>query len=74
MHWLVECIDVFTNSSFPMKYMNFSFTGIPEDKWIGTCVLIDKLEKISMDALVEDMTALGLKSSTVQILLGFLKV
>lgn len=40
--------------------------GIPEEKWAATCVLIDKLEKVSLDAIMEDLSALGLTKEVVE--------
>jgi len=46
--------------------------GVPEDKFAATCVLVDKLEKVPLDALAEDMAALGLERATVEALLDTL--
>ena len=34
--------------------------GIPEEKWIETCILVDKLEKVPVDALEDDLSRLGI--------------
>uniref|UniRef100_A0A7S1J9P1 histidine--tRNA ligase n=1 Tax=Eutreptiella gymnastica TaxID=73025 RepID=A0A7S1J9P1_9EUGL len=43
--------------------------GIPEEKFAPTCVLVDKLEKVPLDALSKDMEELGLAKETVASLL-----
>lgn len=48
--------------------------GIPEDKWVETCILVDKLEKVPVDALLEDLDKLGLQRDTVEKLLSYLKM
>ena len=48
--------------------------GIPEEKWVATCVLIDKLEKVPVSALKDDLAAIGLSEDTVQQLLKLLTV
>eukprot|EP01036_Dinobryon_divergens_P025827 gene25826-34415_t len=48
--------------------------GIPEDKWVETCILVDKLEKVPVDALSEDMANLGLEKAAVEELLAFLQL
>lgn len=40
--------------------------GVPEDKFAATCVLIDKLEKVPIDAIQSDLADLGLSVSTVE--------
>lgn len=40
--------------------------GIPEDKFAATCVLIDKLEKVPLDAIRSDLAELGLSVATVE--------
>lgn len=40
--------------------------GIPEEKFAATCVLIDKLEKVPLDALQGDLEELGLDRSVVE--------
>jgi histidyl-tRNA synthetase len=46
--------------------------GIPEDKFAATCVLIDKLEKVPVDAIQDDLQQLGLDISVVEKLLQVL--
>jgi histidyl-tRNA synthetase len=46
--------------------------GIPEDKFAATCVLVDKLEKVPVDAVQRDLEELGLDASTVEHLLRVL--
>lgn len=40
--------------------------GIPEEKFAATCVLIDKLEKVPLDAIQGDLEELGLDRSVVK--------
>jgi len=40
--------------------------GIPEDKFAATCVLIDKLEKVPLDAIQTNIEELGLSRSIVE--------
>lgn len=40
--------------------------GVPEDKFAATCVLIDKLEKVPLDAIQSDLAELGLSVTTVE--------
>jgi len=40
--------------------------GIPEEKFAATCVLVDKLEKVPIDAIQDDLTELGLDRSVVE--------
>ena len=46
--------------------------GIPEEKFAATCVLIDKLEKVPIDAIQDDLEQLGLDRSVVEKLLEVL--
>ncbi|KAM3577810.1 hypothetical protein VYU27_000353 [Nannochloropsis oceanica] len=39
--------------------------GVPEENFAATCVLVDKLEKIPLSAIQDDLTALGLEESVV---------
>ena len=45
--------------------------GIPEEKWAATCVLVDKLEKVSLDDLSEDLLQLGLDKAVVAQLMTY---
>ena len=47
--------------------------GIPEEKFAPTCVLIDKLEKVPVEALQSDMQELGLSTETVSTLLDLIQ-
>ncbi|KAG5186960.1 histidyl-tRNA synthetase [Tribonema minus] len=47
--------------------------GVPEAKHAATCVLVDKLEKVPLDALRSDMAALGLTDETVTKLLAVME-
>lgn len=40
--------------------------GVPEDKFAATCVLVDKLEKVPIDAIQGDLEELGLERSTIE--------
>jgi len=46
--------------------------GIPEELFAATCVLVDKLEKIPIDAIQDDLNELGLERSVVEKLLHVL--
>lgn len=45
---------------------------IPADKFAATCVLIDKLEKVPLDAIQSDLEELGLQRHTVEQLVSVL--
>jgi histidyl-tRNA synthetase len=40
--------------------------GVPEDKFAATCVLVDKLEKVSLDEIQDDLEKLGLTRHVVE--------
>jgi len=40
--------------------------GIPEEKFAATCVLVDKLEKVPLDAIQGDLTELGLSREVIE--------
>jgi histidyl-tRNA synthetase len=48
--------------------------GIPPEKFAATCVLVDKLEKVPLDALQGDLEELGLDRSVVEKLTAVLAV
>jgi histidyl-tRNA synthetase len=48
--------------------------GIPPEKFAATCVLVDKLEKVPLDAIQEDLEELGLDRSVVEKLTQVLTV
>ena len=48
--------------------------GIPEENWAPTCVLIDKLEKVPVDAIMDDLTTIGLTRDVVESLLESLRL
>merc|ERR1712125_103314 len=48
--------------------------GIPPEKFAATCVLVDKLEKVPLDAIQEDLEELGLSRSVVEKLTEVLTV
>lgn len=48
--------------------------GVPEDKFAPTCVLVDKLEKVPLDAIQGDLEALGLTKEIVVELVDSLQV
>lgn len=60
--------------SLRIKSSNFIDKGIPEDKWVETCILVDKLEKVPVESLSEDMEKIGLEKGAVVKLLEYLKV
>eukprot|EP01034_Spumella_vulgaris_P039873 gene39873-49279_t len=47
---------------------------IPESKWTATFLLMDKLEKLSLDALQSDMAEIGLDRAVVEDLLASLQI
>ena len=53
--------------------MNLS-VGVTEDKWVATCVLVDKLEKVPVSALKGELVELDLTEEAVTKLLDSLKV
>jgi len=46
--------------------------GVPKEKFAATCVLVDKLEKVPIDAIQSDLEDLGLDRSVVEKLLDVL--
>jgi histidyl-tRNA synthetase len=40
--------------------------GNPEEKFAATCVLVDKLEKVPLDAIQSELAELGLDRSVVE--------
>lgn len=46
--------------------------GIPDEKFAATCVLVDKLEKVPIDAIQGDLEELGLDRTVVEKLLAVL--
>jgi hypothetical protein len=48
--------------------------GVTEDKWVATCVLVDKLEKVPVSALKGELVELDLSEEAVTKLLDSLKV
>lgn len=40
--------------------------GVPEEKFAATCVLVDKLEKVPLDAIQGELQELGLERSTIE--------
>mmetsp|Transcript_39667 Transcript_39667/g.69705 ORF Transcript_39667/g.69705 Transcript_39667/m.69705 type:complete len:442 (+) Transcript_39667:277-1602(+) len=40
--------------------------GVPEEKFAATCVLVDKLEKVPLDAIQDELTELGLERATIE--------
>ena len=48
--------------------------GIPEEKFAATCVLVDKLEKVPLDAIQGDLEEIGLDRSVVEKLTKVLTV
>lgn len=50
-----------------------SSLGVTEDKFAATCVLVDKLEKVPLDAIQNDLNALGLTNEVVTELVASLQ-
>ncbi|CAM9682277.1 unnamed protein product, partial [Choristocarpus tenellus] len=48
--------------------------GVEEKKHTAACVLVDKLDKVPLDAISEDLAALGLEAATVERLLEVMKI
>eukprot|EP00903_Cladosiphon_okamuranus_P006427 g6289.t1 len=48
--------------------------GVPEEKHTATCVLVDKLDKVPLDAVSGDLTALGLDDTSVKRLLEVMEL
>ena len=48
--------------------------GIPEEKWMATFVLIDKLEKVPLENLSDDLTSIGLTNDDIVRLLDSLQI
>lgn len=44
--------------------------GVPEDKFAPACVLVDKLEKVPLEAILPDFEAIGMQEATVQALVS----
>eukprot|EP00904_Undaria_pinnatifida_P007650 jgi/Undpi1/4014/HiC_scaffold_16.g07382.m1 len=48
--------------------------GVPEDKHTATCVLVDKLDKLPLEAVASDLAALGLEEGSVKRLLEVMEI
>lgn len=48
--------------------------GIPEEKWVATCVLVDKLDKVELVALKEEIEAIGVDYDQMDQLCKYLQV
>ncbi|CAM9145210.1 unnamed protein product [Scytosiphon promiscuus] len=48
--------------------------GVPEDKHTATCVLVDKLDKVPLEAVAGDLAALGLEETSVKRLLEVMEL
>jgi len=48
--------------------------GVPDSKFAAMCVLVDKLEKVPIDALQQDMEDIGLERSVVEQLMTLIAV
>jgi histidyl-tRNA synthetase len=48
--------------------------GIPEEKWMATFVLIDKLEKVPLESLSDDLSSIGLSKDDIVRLLDSLQI
>jgi len=51
-----------------------NLVGVTEDKWVATCVLVDKLEKVPVSALKGELVELDLTEEAVTKLLDSLKI
>jgi len=51
-----------------------NLAGVTEDKWVATCVLVDKLEKVPVSALKGELVELDLTEEAVTKLLDSLKI
>lgn len=66
-----EDVGIKVNSRLVVSEV-LSELGVPDDKFAETCVLIDKLDKMPLDAIQDDLAALGLTTDTVKSLLDIL--
>ncbi len=48
--------------------------GISEDKWISTCVLVDKLDKVELVALKKEIEEIGVEFEKMEQLCKLLQV
>lgn len=48
--------------------------GIPEEKWIQTCIIIDKLDKVKLFDLQEDILSIGLDMSVMKELTQYMQL
>jgi histidyl-tRNA synthetase len=48
--------------------------GISQDKWIPCCVVVDKLEKVPLEALQKDIETIGVSLDAMKELTTYLKV
>lgn len=48
--------------------------GISEDKWVATCVVVDKLDKAPLSALTKEVEELGVSMETMEELTKLLTV
>lgn len=48
--------------------------GIPEDKWVEACIVVDKLEKVPVSALQDDLNRIGLSTEAITELLEALQM
>ena len=48
--------------------------GIPQEKWVATCVLVDKLDKVQLSSLSKEVEEIGLRMETMEELVRLLSV
>ena len=83
--WYVLSLSLSLFKVYLLVYSFFTFialvvvvlsviTGIPDSKWIHVSVLIDKMDKISKDALILELTKLDLDLTTITKFLSLLQV
>lgn len=48
--------------------------GISPEKWVATCVVVDKLDKVPLSALTKEVEELGVSMETMEALTKLLTV
>ncbi|KAJ1436624.1 hypothetical protein B484DRAFT_325004, partial [Ochromonadaceae sp. CCMP2298] len=66
-------VGIKINSRKILNALMASFS-IPEDKWVAACVLVDKLDKVPLSALSDDLSALGITEAVAQQLVDALQI
>jgi hypothetical protein len=75
-------VSSFRRSSFIRAYLTdwtlllllLLLLGIPEEKWVATCVLVDKLDKVELETLSKEIEGIGLTMEAMKQLTDLLKV